>query len=572
MGSTKINSNLDLLTMRGSETNRASGLTTPLFQPNKPKNTELPAPFSAAEKRGFDSSALLKFRLQNAVQTNQTAQTGNADRVFKTTGGEWRGKNAGEPEFYQTGADVSGTTLFDKQFYQNADGKWIELNAGGRLCDLPANKNQPRPANVPEFDWQGWREVSPTEIPADYSAAGKTVAFADTRLAADQKCAFKRYLVDQNLTGDWDEVLGERLIDGAMQKGAKIETVSTGTTDANGKTVFEVKLDEKSLAILRGEIKDYKQALERGGKAQTAGTQEANKDVADMGGAIYETARKAAENIINSVPDALNTVFQTDPSCKDKSIPSFGRVKLGTPFDKACGQTKNTPSDLFPTLDTSAVKYDFRSEWMRRDINGRVDGKGIKQGEATTSTAGVIAPFVIGKVISPVESPKSLKDLGGLPVVETTTATVENAAQTVAKAGRLEVEKGRTLSTSERAFADKMVGEGKVVKAPKEVNIEGVKNPDFNIDGEVVEFKYVSDLKGTNADKLSGGLSRRILDGKSQASKVTINVENQPGMTEEIAKRAVDRAYGALKTQNNVNFKEVRIFGKDFDFTIPFRK
>ena len=82
----------------------------------------------------------------------------------------------------------------------------------------------------------------------------------------------------------------------------------------------------------------------------------------------------------------------------------------------------------------------------------------------------------------------------------------------------------------------------------------------------------MSDLKGTNADKLSGGLSRRILDGKSQASKVTLNVTNQTGMTKEIAERAVDRAYGALKTQKNVNFKEVRIYGKDFDFTIPFKK
>ncbi|MGI9056290.1 MAG: hypothetical protein ACR2F2_10875 [Pyrinomonadaceae bacterium] len=159
--------------------------------------------------------------------------------------------------------------------------------------------------------------------------------------------------------------------------------------------------------------------------------------------------------------------------------------------------------------------------------------------------------------------------MGGIPELEV--SAVKTATQTIAKVGKLEVEQGRTLSVSEQRFADKMVAEGKSVKAPKEVNQQNVKNPDFEIDGEIVEFKHISDLKGTNADKLSGGLSRRILDGKSQASKVSLDVSNQVGMTKEIAERSVDRAYGALKTQKNVTFKEVRIYGKDFDFTIPFK-
>ncbi len=37
---------------------------------------------------------------------------------------------------------------------------------------------------------------------------------------------------------------------------------------------------------------------------------------------------------------------------------------------------------------------------MRRDINGKVDGKSIKMGDTTTTIAGTIAPIVIGKVFA----------------------------------------------------------------------------------------------------------------------------------------------------------------------------
>ena len=92
----------------------------------------------------------------------------------------------------------------------------------------------------------------------------------------------------------------------------------------------------------------------------------------------------------------------------------------------------------------------------------------------------------------------------------------------------------------------------------------------FNIDGEIVEFKYVSNLKGTTADKLSARLSGRILDGGSQASKVTLNVTDQAGMTKEVAERAVSRAYGRLREMGSAKIKKVRIYGADFDVTIKY--
>ena len=150
--------------------------------------------------------------------------------------------------------------------------------------------------------------------------------------------------------------------------------------------------------------------------------------------------------------------------------------------------------------------------------------------------------------------------------------TKEEVEQTIKQTGKLEIEAGRTFTEAERRFAEKEVADGKHVVARKESNEYKVKSPDFEINGEIVEFKYISDLKGIDADSLSSGLSRRILDGGSQASKVSLDVSDQTGMTREIAERAVMRAYGALKTLKNVTFNEVRIYGKDFDFTIPFKK
>ncbi len=105
-----------------------------------------------------------------------------------------------------------------------------------------------------------------------------------------------------------------------------------------------------------------------------------------------------------------------------------------------------------------------------------------------------------------------------------------------------------------------MVAEGKTVKARKESTKIGEKNPDFEINDEIVEFKNISDLKGITADKLSARLSGRILDGGSQASKVTLNVMNQAGMTKEIAERAVNRAFGNQRRRGSEAIQEVRIF------------
>jgi hypothetical protein len=200
---------------------------------------------------------------------------------------------------------------------------------------------------------------------------------------------------------------------------------------------------------------------------------------------------------------------------------------------------------------------------MRRDVNGVVDGNGLKRGDVTEGAVTILGPLVVGKVTTPIKAPNTLKSLGALP-------EVTSIPKVLPKIGKLQIEQGRKLSLSEQNFADKMLAEGKDVKARTEVNLKGIKNPDFEVDGKLTEFKYVSDMKGTNADKLSARLAGRILDGGSQAPRVTLDVSKQTGMTKEIAERAIMRAFGNQGKRGVDSVKEVRIYGKDFDFTLKY--
>ncbi len=107
------------------------------------------------------------------------------------------------------------------------------------------------------------------------------------------------------------------------------------------------------------------------------------------------------------------------------------------------------------------------------------------------------------------------KDGGGTPAGSE--ATTPSGASVSPRTGQVSIEPGRTLTPAEQRFAAKMEAEGRQVRARADVNQQGVKNPDFEIDGEVVEFKYVSNLAGKDAERLAKGLYGRILEGRSQA-------------------------------------------------------
>jgi hypothetical protein len=443
-------------------------------------------------------------------------------RKFETVGGDWRKDEKGKVQFYRIGEDTGKTTRFDEQFYKTADGSFVKLNANGRLKDLPENKDKNRPENVSKFDWKGWEKVSADQVPADYSTVGKTVAFADVEKAKAEINVFKRYAADNKLLDDnlWDEAKVQTAFNNFKSKGGKIEVEANGQT-VDGKTQFNVKMDEKSLSLLRTEVANLKAEQRKDVKFAEAGRNEVNQTSLDHGKIVYNS-------LVNNVEGVINTGI-----------------------DAALSKGGQNPLILLnpnrPRVDLSGIKADYKSEMMRRDVNGVVDGKGLKRGDVTEGAVTILGPLVVGKVTTP------------------TTPLIS-----VVPKGKLVIEGGRTLTFEESIIANKLAREGKIVEAPIEASNKGIQNvrtPDFIVDGVKTELKTISKLKGKD---MSASLSRRILDGAGQGSNIIIDARNQIGMTEEIAKRGIIRAFSKQTKDANVRIKQVRVIGKDFDFSLDY--
>jgi filamentous hemagglutinin len=65
------------------------------------------------------------------------------------------------------------------------------------------------------------------------------------------------------------------------------------------------------------------------------------------------------------------------------------------------------------------------------------------------------------------------------------------------------------------------------------------------------------------------------MGGRGQAGNIMVDVRDQAGMTQEIAQRGINRAYGAdnatAKRASRGPIQSIRVIGKDFDITVPRR-
>ncbi|HRI50919.1 MAG TPA: hypothetical protein PLW65_12110 [Pseudomonadota bacterium] len=143
---------------------------------------------------------------------------------------------------------------------------------------------------------------------------------------------------------------------------------------------------------------------------------------------------------------------------------------------------------------------------------------------------------------------------GGSAIADESAGT---AGTTGAEGGT--VPAGRTLSAEEAAVASQLVAEGHTVEALAE---SSVRTADFLIDGVRTELKSISNI--TSSDP-SGALARRILDGAGQAPNIITDLRRQAGMTEELAQRAVRRAFGVDRAGR---VQSVRLIGQGFDVTV----
>jgi Contact-dependent growth inhibition CdiA C-terminal domain len=306
-------------------------------------------------------------------------------------------------------------------------------------------------------------------------------------------------------------------------KNIGLRDAKDGRQDGNLKVgVSKFSLENTKLAgqaVLQ--FRDYESKLKDSNNAKAEN--ETNQKFVDQGRVIYNS-------IVNNVEGAINLGI-------DGILSNGGQKPL----------VLINPNR--PQVNLSGIKADYQSEMMRTDVNGKLDGNGLKRGDFTEGAVTILAPLVVGKVTTP-----------------TTPFT------NVVPKGKLIIEGGRTLTFEESIIANKLTREGKIVEAPIEASNKGIKNvrtPDFIVDGVKTELKTISNLKGKD---MSASLSRRILDGAGQGSNIIIDARNQIGMTEEIAKSGIKRAYGRLDQLGSKRLSEVRVIGNGFDITIKFNK
>ena len=132
--------------------------------------------------------------------------------------------------------------------------------------------------------------------------------------------------------------------------------------------------------------------------------------------------------------------------------------------------------------------------------------------------------------------------------------------------GELIIPDGVTLTDAELRAAQYLVDEGRTVEAIPRSTQDGIRTPDFLVDGIPTELKTVSNI--TSSD-ISGRIAETIRDASGQSGHIIIDGRTQSGLTQSEANRAIGRAYGADK--NTRKIQSIRIIGNDFDIIAPRR-
>jgi hypothetical protein len=127
-----------------------------------------------------------------------------------------------------------------------------------------------------------------------------------------------------------------------------------------------------------------------------------------------------------------------------------------------------------------------------------------------------------------------------------------------AKLGKLSLEEGAKFANkSEELIANKLITEGKNIKVLARKTGQGVKTPDFLVDGVKTELKTISNIVSKD---LSGRIAKKIKAAGNQAGSVIIDLTKQKGASEDVAKEALNRAFGS-----STKIDQVRIIGEGFD-------
>jgi len=218
---------------------------------------------------------------------------------------------------------------------------------------------------------------------------------------------------------------------------------------------------------------------------------------------------------------------------------------------------------------------------MRRNLEGKLDGEGIKRGEFTEAGVTILAPFVVGAATIPKVAPQSLKTLGGIPEVEAATQTTSATAiatktEQVAQSQPKPVWKStpsRTVPSSKTPLepigtAEKSLANPKTVKELERVRgikrqneaaevlakngyqveyqpkvetftermrypwLNQKKKPDFKIEGEI--FDAYSPGKSKTVDGILKEIKRKTIQG--QTRRILLNLDDSKLAPADIAR------------------------------------
>lgn len=133
-------------------------------------------------------------------------------------------------------------------------------------------------------------------------------------------------------------------------------------------------------------------------------------------------------------------------------------------------------------------------------------------------------------------------------------------------------------SAQEQAIDDYLRSKG---LSPLENPDEALGKGDRIINGAPTEYKTLSGVRNPSASKLSGAVSNRAMNARSQAPHVVIDARNQAGMTPAVAQQGIIRAFGAddataTVAGENPKIESIRVIlkdasGQDTDIFAPRR-
>ncbi|MGI9056286.1 MAG: hypothetical protein ACR2F2_10855 [Pyrinomonadaceae bacterium] len=235
------------------------------------------------------------------------------------------------------------------------------------------------------------------------------------------------------------------------------------------------------------------------------------------------------------------------------------------------------------------AKSSDKSEMMRRDLHGIVDGEGIKRGEFTELGVTIAAPFVVGAAITPKAAPQSLKTLGGIPEIEAATSLATQAARTAAteaktatapKVSRTEPSLKPDATRTPRGIHEEIPTKGNIdskrgmvkqketanllakkgydVELQPKITAEDIarepslnpdKNPDFRIEGKIFDNLAIKENPMSNPKNLPMNTRNSIADKivKGQTTRVMLNLDESKLSLQELKQVLLDNPIENLK-------------------------